>query len=125
MNFTKNMKSQLALVALGASFFFATTLRAQEIDNAHFDAPATSMSGNFNTPAPVNTAAVNPQAVNAEVAPATVQTEASLGNVTTSRGTILAIAILLNLIELALRKWRGIIESLRGVRSRHDSTVAA
>jgi len=30
---------------------------------------------------------------------------------------LLAIALLLNLIELAMRKWRGIIESIRGIRS--------
>ncbi len=30
---------------------------------------------------------------------------------------LLAIALLLNLIELVMRKWRGIIESIRGVRS--------
>ncbi len=29
---------------------------------------------------------------------------------------LLALAILLNLIELAMRKWRGIIETLRGNR---------
>jgi hypothetical protein len=37
---------------------------------------------------------------------------------------LLAIAVLLNLIELAMRKWRGIIESLRGARSR-ESRIAA
>ena len=37
---------------------------------------------------------------------------------------LLAIALLLNLIELAMRKWRGIIESLRGGRSR-EAPVAA
>jgi Ca-activated chloride channel family protein len=37
---------------------------------------------------------------------------------------LLAIALLLNLIELAMRKWRGIIESLRGVRER-EARVAA
>jgi hypothetical protein len=31
---------------------------------------------------------------------------------------LLAIAVLLNLIELVMRKWRGIIESFRGTRTR-------
>ncbi len=37
---------------------------------------------------------------------------------------LLAIALLLNLIELAMRKWRGIMESLRGLRSREARTAA-
>jgi hypothetical protein len=37
---------------------------------------------------------------------------------------LLAIALLLNLIELAMRKWRGIIESIRGVRS-SEARIAA
>ncbi len=37
---------------------------------------------------------------------------------------LIAIALMLNLIELAMRKWRGIIESLRGGRSR-EARVAA
>ena len=37
---------------------------------------------------------------------------------------LLGIALLLNLIELAMRKWRGIMESLRGIRSR-EARVAA
>jgi len=37
---------------------------------------------------------------------------------------LLVIALLLNLVELAMRKWRGIIESLRGVRSR-EARIAA
>jgi Ca-activated chloride channel family protein len=37
---------------------------------------------------------------------------------------LLGIAVLLNLIELALRKWRGIIESIRGVRA-PEARVAA
>lgn len=37
---------------------------------------------------------------------------------------LLAIAVLLNLIELCMRKWRGILESLRGLRPR-ETRVAA
>jgi Ca-activated chloride channel family protein len=37
---------------------------------------------------------------------------------------LLAIALLLNLIELVMRKWRGIIESIRGGRSR-EARIAA
>jgi len=37
---------------------------------------------------------------------------------------LLALAVLLNLIELVMRKWRGIIESIRGVRET-ESRVAA
>jgi Ca-activated chloride channel family protein len=37
---------------------------------------------------------------------------------------LLAIALLLNLIELAMRKWRGIIESIRGVRWRETRLAA-
>jgi Ca-activated chloride channel homolog len=37
---------------------------------------------------------------------------------------LVAIALLLNLIELAMRKWRGIIESIRGVRS-SEARIAA
>ena len=37
---------------------------------------------------------------------------------------LLGIALLLNLIELAMRKWRGIIESIRGLRS-PEARIAA
>ena len=37
---------------------------------------------------------------------------------------LLGIAVLLNLIELALRKWRGIIESIRGARA-PETRIAA
>ena len=37
---------------------------------------------------------------------------------------LLAIALLLNLIELALRKWRGIIETFRGSRAT-ETRIAA
>jgi len=37
---------------------------------------------------------------------------------------MLALAILLNLIELAMRKWRGIVESIRRRHAR-ESPVAA
>ena len=37
---------------------------------------------------------------------------------------LLAIALLLNLIELAMRKWRGIVESIRGTRAA-ETRIAA
>ena len=38
---------------------------------------------------------------------------------------LLAVAILLNLIELALRKWKGIIQGFLGVRSTEETRIAA
>jgi hypothetical protein len=35
---------------------------------------------------------------------------------------LLVIAVLLNLIELAMRKWRGILETIRGSRSPAHAT---
>lgn len=38
---------------------------------------------------------------------------------------LLALAVLLNLIELAMRKWRGIVDSLRGNRAPAETKIAA
>lgn len=65
MNFTKNFKWQMVLVALGAFLLFTGRAYSQEIVNTDFDTPAYSVGSNFNSPAPaaVNATEANPQAV--------------------------------------------------------------
>jgi hypothetical protein len=65
MNFTKNFKWQMVLVALGACLLLTGRAYSQEIVNTEFETPTTSVGSNFNTPATdaLNTTAVNPQAV--------------------------------------------------------------
>jgi len=66
MNFAKNIKWQLVLAALGLSLVLIPRASSQEIVNTDFSTPSTSVSGNFNTPAPadMNTrAVVTPQSV--------------------------------------------------------------
>ena len=103
MNFTKNIKWQLVLAALGVSLLMTSAARAQEIDNTNFESPAMSVAGNFNTPA----AAAANQAVNnaeaeyaaavsqASILPVKQQEEASVASVPRTLGTILAIGVLL------------------------------
>jgi hypothetical protein len=102
MNFTKNIKWQLVLAALGVSLLMTSSARAQEIDNPNFEAPATSVAGNFNTPA----AATANQAVTqteveyaavseASIMPVNQQEEANVAGVPRTLGTILAIGVLL------------------------------
>jgi len=102
MNFTKIIKWQLALAALGVSLFVANAVRAQEIDNTNFESPAMSVGSNFNTPsaAPVNAAANNAQVEYATVSEASIlpvneQVEASVPSVPRTLGTIVAIGVLL------------------------------
>jgi len=102
MNFTKNIKWQLALAALGVSLFVANAVRAQEIDNTNFESPAMSVGSNFNTPsaAAVNAAANNAQVEYATVSEASIlpvneQVEASVPTVPRTLGTIVAIGVLL------------------------------
>ncbi|HTB91965.1 MAG TPA: hypothetical protein VK728_03985 [Candidatus Sulfotelmatobacter sp.] len=102
MNFTKNIKWQLILAALGVSLLMTSAARAQEIDNSNFQSPATSVAGNFNTPSAaaanqaVNRAAVEYSAVSeASIMPVNQQEQANVVGVPRTLGTILAIGILL------------------------------
>jgi hypothetical protein len=54
MNFAKNFKWQLVLAALGFCLVLIPRANSQEIVNTDFSTPSTSVSGNFNTPAPAN-----------------------------------------------------------------------
>jgi hypothetical protein len=102
MNFTKNIKWQLVLAALGVSLLMTSAARAQEIDNPNFESPATSVAGNFNTPAAaaanqaVTQAEVEYAAVSeASIMPVNQQEEANVAGVPRTLGTILAIGVLL------------------------------
>jgi hypothetical protein len=102
MNFTKNIKWQLALAALGVSLFMTGAVRAQEIDNTDFAAPATSVAGNFNTPsaAAANTAVskVETQILvvsESSVAPVNEQEQASLASFPSALGYLIAIGVVL------------------------------
>jgi hypothetical protein len=103
MSFTKNFKWQMVLVALGASLLMTGKVYSQEIENTHFESPATSVGSNFNTPAPVTTdssstlagVAYATSAAIANAAPVNEQTEANVASAPAARGTLLAIAILL------------------------------
>lgn len=102
MNFTKNIKWQFILAALGVSLLMTSAARAQEIDNSRFDSPVTSVAGNFNTPAAaaadqaVTRAAVEYAAVSeASIMPANQQEAPSVTGVPRTLGTILAIGVLL------------------------------
>ena len=102
MNFTKNIKWQLVVAALGVSLFMTSAIRAQEIDNTYFASPASSVGSNFNTP----TAAAANQAVNnaqveyaavseASIFPANQQEEASVGSLPRTLGSLIALGVLL------------------------------
>jgi hypothetical protein len=102
MNFTKNIKWQLVLAALGVSLLMTSAARAQEIDNANFDSPTTSVGANFNTPS----AAAADQVVNqtafayapvseASIMPVNQQEEPGAASGPRTLGTILAIGVLL------------------------------
>jgi len=101
MKFTKNIKWQLILATLGVSLFMTTAIRAQEIENTDFAAPATSVGANFNTPsaAAANTTVdnlkVEYRAVStAAILPANQTDEASLGSPRTL-GYLIAIGVVL------------------------------
>jgi hypothetical protein len=102
MNFTKNIKWQFILAALGVSLLMTSAARAQEIDNSNFQSPATSVAGNFNTPSAaaanqvVTRAAVEYSAVSeASIMPVNQQEQANVAGVPRTLGTILAIGVLL------------------------------
>jgi hypothetical protein len=102
MNFTKNIKWQLVLAALGVSLFMTSAIRAQEIDNTYFASPESSVGSNFNTP----TAAAANQAMNnaqveyaavseASILPANQQEAASVGSLPRTVGSLIALGVLL------------------------------
>jgi hypothetical protein len=100
MNFTKNFKWQLVLVALGASLILTGKVYSQEIENTDFNAPAASVGSNFNTTAPaaVNTVAADPQQVYTPATGAAVRATNEMGELGASSfsltaGPLLAIAI--------------------------------
>jgi hypothetical protein len=101
MNFTKNIKWQLVLAALGVSLFMTSAVRAQEIDNTNFESPATSVGANFNTPAAaanqaVNNAQVEYAAVSrASIMPANQQDEPTVGSLPRTLGSLIALGVLL------------------------------
>jgi len=102
MNFTKNIKWQLVMAALGACLLMTSAARAQEIDNSTFEPPAMSVAGNFNTP---NAAAANQAVTTAYIESAAVseasilrmrqQEETGATGIPRPLGTILAIGVLL------------------------------
>ena len=102
MNFTKNIKWQLVLAAMGVSLLMTNAVRAQEIDNANFESPAISVGSNFNTPsaAAANTAVNNAQVEYAAVSeasilPANQQEEVSVGSLPRTLGSMIALGVLL------------------------------
>jgi hypothetical protein len=102
MNFTKNIKWQLVLAALGVSLFLTSAVCAQEIDNTYFETPATSIGSNFNTPsaAAASTVVSNAQVEYAAIAQASIipvnqQEDASVASVPRTVGTMVAIGVLL------------------------------
>jgi hypothetical protein len=102
MQFTKNIKWQLILAAVGVSLFMTTAIRAQEIDNTQFATPTASVGANFNTPsgAAANTAVNNAQieyrAVSeASILPANQTDQASLGSGPRTIGFLIAIGLVL------------------------------
>jgi len=102
MNFTKNIKWQLVLAAMGVSLLMTNAVRAQEIDNANFESPAISVGSNFNTPstAAANTAVSNAQVEYAAVSeasilPANQQEEVSVGSLPRTLGSMIALGVLL------------------------------
>ncbi len=104
MNFTKNIKWQLVLAAMGVSLLMTNAVRAQEIDNANFESPAISVGSNFNTPsaAAANTAVSNAQVEYAAVSEASIlpanqqeQEEVSVGSFPRTLGSVIALGVLL------------------------------
>jgi hypothetical protein len=102
MNFTKNIKWQLVLAALGLSLFMTSRVRAQEIDNTDFATPATSVGANFNTPSAaaaniaVNNAQVQYAAVyEAPILPASQQDEVNVASFPRALGSLIAIGVVL------------------------------
>ncbi|HET7108545.1 MAG TPA: hypothetical protein VFI38_17155 [Candidatus Acidoferrum sp.] len=102
MNFTKKIKWQLILAAVGVSLFVVSAARAQEITNNDFDTPAASVGANFNSPAAAaaNTAVNNPKTKKAAVSeasilPANQQEEASVGGFPRTLGSLIALGVLL------------------------------
>jgi len=102
MNFVKNFKWQIVLVALGAALMMSGKAYSQEISNTEFSTPPTSASGNFNTPAPyaaANTAANSQTAMTPTPAmaiqPATQLEGVGAEGLSLTAGPLLAIGIII------------------------------
>ena len=102
MQFTKSIKWQLILATLGVSLFMTTAIRAQEIENTDFAAPAALVGANFNTPSAatadlaVNNAQAQYTAVSeASILPANQTDEASLSSGPRTFGSLIAIGVVL------------------------------
>ena len=102
MNFVKNFKWQIVLVALGATLMMSGKAYSQEISNTVFSTPPTSASGNFNTPAPyaaANTAANSQTAMTPTPAmaiqPATQLEGVGAEGLSLTAGPLLAIGIII------------------------------
>jgi len=102
MNFTKKIKWQMILTAVGVSLFMSSAARAQEITNTDFETPATSVNGNFNTPsaAAANTAVNNAQAEysavsEASILPTNQQEDTRVGSLPRTLGSMIAMGVLL------------------------------
>jgi len=102
MNFMKNFKWQLMVVALGASLVMTGKVYSQEIVNTDFATPAASVGANFNTPATaaVNNAATTSQAAFAPGAAAATQATNEMNELGAESfplmaGPLLAIAIII------------------------------
>jgi len=101
MNFTKNIKWQLALAALGVSLFMAGAVRAQEIDNTDFATPATSAGGSFNTPLADNTSSVANNGQNdvsvtqASIFSTSQQHDTNITSLPRTAGSLIALAVVL------------------------------
>ena len=102
MNFTRKFRWQMILVALGASLVMTGKVYSQEIENTHFETPATSVGGGFNTPAPVaaNQTAASPETAVTPTAAIAIQPANQMEGLGTeslslTAGPLLAIAIII------------------------------
>jgi len=101
MNFAKNFKWQLVVVALGACLILTGRVYSQEIENTNFDTPAALAGDNFNnnSSAAVNTTAANPQVVYNPAMGAAIRATNEMGELSApsfslTAGPLLAVAIL-------------------------------
>ena len=122
MNFVKNFKGQLVLVALGASLLMSGKVYSQEISNTDFATPETSVGGNFNTPAPYDAAklqtAMAPTA--AAIQPATQLEGVGAESFSLTAGPLLAIGIII-IGGVVVKK---LSANRRGVRTSRNANSA-
>ena len=96
MNFVKNLKWRLVLVALGASLVMSGKVYSQEISNTDFATPETSVGDNFNTPAPYDTANLQTaMARTTAIQPATQLEGVGAESFSLTAGPLLAIGIII------------------------------